>query len=321
MTTKGFFPVVVSAVFWFPISCLTYEGCSETNETAFIKQKQRQLKLWNLVTGVPVPLTCFLPFYFALVMTLQVTNAWPILTSRVTRNFARVVGWSWSAVAAATVILFTTNWVVSTTQLNLLCCRPRRTKYFFTLVQTRSRRKVFLAFLLLIAGVESNPGPRNTSSSTTNFGLINARSMIQKTTLIHDVISVNRLDLLAMTETWVCENSPDVHKSNAAPAGFSIVHAHRRITPHTRGKQHGGGVAFIHREDIRVRVIPTPSTRPFEILLVKVINCTIGLTIAVIYRPPSTKLNRLCHRALRPVRQWFPRSPVHHLWRVKLSGP
>ena len=28
---------------------IIYEGCSETNETAFIKQKQRQLKLWNSV--------------------------------------------------------------------------------------------------------------------------------------------------------------------------------------------------------------------------------------------------------------------------------
>ena len=164
------------------------------------------------------------------------------------------------------------------TALNMLCCRQSRTKY------------LFWAFLLLIAGVESNPGPENTSSSATNFGLINVRFMIQKMALIHDVISDNRLDLLAVTETWIYENSPDVHKRDAAPAGFSIVHAHWSITPRTRGKQHGGVVALIHHEDIRVRVIPTPSTRTFEILLVKVINCIIGLTIAVIYRPPSTKL-------------------------------
>ena len=184
--------------------------------------------------------------------------------------------------------------------LNLLSYRQRRTKYFFALVQTKSRRKVFLAFLLLITGVESNPGPGNTSSSTTNFRLINARSIIQKTALIHDVISDNCLDLLTVMETWVYENSPDVHKRNAAPAGFSIVYAHRSITPHTRGKQHRGGVALIHRDDIRLRVIPTPSTRTFEILLVKVINSTIGLTIAVIYRPPKHKTHRFCHRALRP---------------------
>ena len=93
-----------------------------------------------------------------------------------------------------------------------------------------------------------------------------------------------------MTETGVYENSPDVHKRDAAPAGFSIVHAHRSIIPNTRENQHGGGVALIHLKDISVRVIPTPLTRTFKILLVKVINCTIGLTIAVIYRLPSTKL-------------------------------
>ena len=176
------------------------------------------------------------------------------------------------------------------TPLNLLCCRQSRTKYFFVLASTRPRKTVFLAFLLLIAGIETNPGPATTSTSATNFGLINARSIVNKTALIHDVISDNRLDLLAVTETWVYEHSPDVHKKDAAPAGFSIVHAHRSIAPDTRGKQQGGGVALIHREDIRVRVIPTPSVHTFEILLVKVINCTIGSTIAVIYRPPNTKI-------------------------------
>jgi hypothetical protein len=121
-----------------------------------------------------------------------------------------------------------------------------------------------------------------------SMGLINARSMVNKSALIHDLINDHHLDVLAITETWVYENSPDVHKREAAPQGYSIVHAHRSTTGGGRRK-HGGGVALIHREDIQTKVIPAPtSTLTFELLLVKVINSTVGLTIAVIYRPPGS---------------------------------
>ena len=123
-----------------------------------------------------------------------------------------------------------------------------------------------------------------------------------------------------MTETWVYEILPNVHKKDAAPVSFSIVHAHRSIIPNTRENQHRGGVALIHREDIRVRVITTPLTRTVEILLVKVINCTIGLMIAVIYRPPH-RLCRLCHRALRPDRQRFPRPRYITCGDLNCPGP
>src|SRR5207245_4353743 len=126
--------------------------------------------------------------------------------------------------------------------------------------------------------------------STLNMGLVNARSMVNKTALIHDVIADNRLDLLAVTETWVYKDLPDVLKKEAAPHGYSISHAHHLTTTGGGQKQHGGGVALIHREDIQIKIIPTTlaSTRTFELLLAKVINSTVGLTIAVIYRPPGS---------------------------------
>src|ERR1051325_6559655 len=113
-------------------------------------------------------------------------------------------------------------------------------------MSTRSWRKVFLAILLLMAGIERNPGPANTDT-TMSMGLINARSMVNKSTLIHDLINDQHLDVLAITETWVYENSPDVHKREAAPQGYSIVHAHRSTTGSGRRK-HGGGVARRERK-------------------------------------------------------------------------
>jgi len=173
----------------------------------------------------------------------------------------------------------------------LLCFRQNRTKYFFVPMSTRSWRKAFMAILLLLAGIERNPGPTHSNSSTVNMGLINARSMVNKSALIHDIIEDHHLDLLAITETWVYEDSPDVLKKEAAPPGYSIIHAHRSTSIGEGKKKHGGGVALIHREDIRTKIIPSSTTTPrtFELLLVKVINSTVGLTFAVIYRPPTSK--------------------------------
>ena len=52
----------------------------------------------------------------------------------------------------------------------------------------------------------------------------------------------------------------------------------------------GGSIALIHCEDIRVKVLPKTLAGPntFELLLVKIMNCTLGLTIAIIYRPPDS---------------------------------
>ena len=61
---------------------LLYEGCSETNRTAFIKQKQRQLKLWNSVQMYRYiwPIYHQEHFWFARVMTSLASYARPILT-------------------------------------------------------------------------------------------------------------------------------------------------------------------------------------------------------------------------------------------------
>ena len=60
---------------------------------------------------------------------------------------------------------------------------------------------IFVALLLLIAGVEQNPGPiQRVQLPQLSVGLINAQSVVNKTALIHDLIT-DSLDLLAITET------------------------------------------------------------------------------------------------------------------------
>jgi len=69
----------------------------------------------------------------------------------------------------------------------------------------RSPASVLVALLLLLGGVESNPGPTSTvnptARGTTSAGPLNVRSARQKAALIRHVIADYRLDMLVLTET------------------------------------------------------------------------------------------------------------------------
>ena len=113
--------------------------------------------------------------------------------------------------------------------LSFLFCRPQGTRYYFRPTFHRRRILVLIVTLLLRSGVESNPGPVSHRSLQLNLGLINAQSIVNKAARVNDLITENHLDLLAVTETWVYEDSPEVHKREAAPSGYSVVHAHRKL--------------------------------------------------------------------------------------------
>ena len=140
----------------------------------------------------------------------------------------------------------------------------------------------------MMSGVECNPGPTNRF----NMGLINAWSIVNKTALIHDAIADHSLDLLAVTETFVYEDSPDVYKQDAAPDGYSIIHQHRQQRPGTVSPR-GGGIALIHRENIKIKAqkIDPAKHKSFELLMVKLPQFTHGMNIVIIYRPPKGSIS------------------------------
>ena len=153
-------------------------------------------------------------------------------------------------------------------------------------------RTLLVTILLLVAGIEPNPGPPSARSTRSlRFGCLNTRSAVNKAALIHDTISDFSLDMFALTEMWVVENDPNAVKLDLAPEGFSVAHVHRdSAIPRNRG----GGLALIHRDSIRVRrrsdiVSVTPST--FECGMFDVRNRMNTTTICIVYRPPSTSIN------------------------------
>ena len=68
-----------------------------------------------------------------------------------------------------------------------------------------------IATLLIIGGIETNPGP-NFNGKCINFGLLNAHSVGHNAAIVHDVISDNKFDVLALTETWVPSDAPNAVK-------------------------------------------------------------------------------------------------------------
>ena len=112
---------------------------------------------------------------------------------------------------------------------------------------------IAVSLLLLMSGVEPNPGPN------LNFGLLNVRSAVNKGPLIQDIINSNNLDMLALTETWFSENDPDAVILDLLPSEYNVLHAHRPSATVARG----GGLALVFRSMLSVN----PPT-------VKVFYCT-----------------------------------------------
>jgi len=115
-------------------------------------------------------------------------------------------------------------------------CRPH---FAGSSIYRPSRRRspaAVVVALLLLGGVEPNPGP--SSAATMSFSLLNARSAHHKAALNHDVIDDHRpergghcgrrrtLDVLALTETWIPSDAPDAVKLDVTPPGYSVIHCH-----------------------------------------------------------------------------------------------
>jgi hypothetical protein len=83
----------------------------------------------------------------------------------------------------------------------------------------RSPNAVLAARLLLLGGVEPNPGPATISGSAKlgclpalTLGCFNVRSVLSKIVLIHDIIVDHNIDILALQETWLPLDTHPFHQ-------------------------------------------------------------------------------------------------------------
>jgi len=100
-----------------------------------------------------------------------------------------------------------------------------------------------------------------------------------------------KLDLLALTETWVTSNAPDAVKFDVAQPGYQIIDQHSGTSTEKRG----GGVAFVHADSIGIRPLDVGNTLSFEILAVRLTTRpTVHTTVACIYRPTGVMSRQFC---------------------------
>ena len=124
------------------------------------------------------------------------------------------------------------------------------------------------------------------------FAAWNARSIKPKTASVSDFIIFNKLDILAITESWLTDDSRSdralVDIRNTLP-NFELHHI-----PRTSAK--GGGVCMILRKGFTVTVNEGVAYSTLEHLDLTINVKSSSVRFFVVYRPPYSKKNRLTTR-------------------------
>ena len=94
------------------------------------------------------------------------------------------------------------------------------------------------------------------------FGVLNARSLRNKSTIFQDFVLDRRLDFVCICETWL-SSSDDAVIADLCPGGYVFEHRPRL-------SRRGGGVAFLYKDHLQVAVKPPDKYDSFEF---NVFNC------------------------------------------------
>ena len=169
-----------------------------------------------------------------------------------------------------------------TTSPAILFCRS--SKYVY-LPRTRcSYSAVFTALLLLLGGIEPNPGPA--TNQFLSIGCLNVRSIINKSAQLHSLVESNRLDVIAISETWTSSDDPPALLGNVAPDGFQVHHTSRSTSSPGR---RGGGLAVLYRDNITLKVVHlNTSVTTFELQCVVLRFDRTACLLLNTYRPPHS---------------------------------
>ena len=172
--------------------------------------------------------------------------------------------------------------------ITLLWSRPRNSIPFRS-GPARSISCILVTIILMCGDVECNPGPTSPSFNVLRFGCINICSAIHKTALIQDLMSDHSLNVIALSETTYQSDTPNSILSEVAPDGFSVQHVFRSPTANHPA---GGGLAFVHRNNVVIKSVqsgfPTPTS--IELQVLRVTSCNPCVTIVNAYRPPERSI-------------------------------
>ena len=129
----------------------------------------------------------------------------------------------------------------------------------------------------------------NLQQSQTNGLLLlhyNCRSMINKVEEIHHICNTLKPSIMCLTETWLDSSS----KQGAyTPDGYTMIREDRSEKYKQKyGKNNGGGIAVLHKEDLKIQILEINSATE-ETLWLQV-KCKQNFILGVVYRASYTNL-------------------------------
>ena len=139
----------------------------------------------------------------------------------------------------------------------------------------------YFSILLLICGdIETNPGP-NIRRDRIEGLLINARSLKNKIPQLHATLQLNKIDFVAVTETWL----------NAAVKTTELFDSSYQVYRKDRYDKRGGGILLAFKNWLKVTLrddLISDSVVHNEILVVDILCEKLGkIGLLLCYRPPS----------------------------------
>ena len=111
---------------------------------------------------------------------------------------------------------------------------------------------------------------------------LNSRSILNKAEeLLHILKEINP-DIVCLTETWLDQSTP---QNNFIPNGYSMIRKDRtEAFKQKYGRNRGGGVAVIHKENLKIEIKSHLTNKTEEILWVEVKGKQ-NFLLSVVYRP------------------------------------
>lgn len=122
-------------------------------------------------------------------------------------------------------------------------------------------------------------------------GLLNVRSIRNKSVEFKEFVEDHHMDFIALTETWL-KPTDDYIVSEFCPPGFNVKHIPRTTDTY------GGGVALVFRNslDIKLQNLNSSTYTSFEIIEGLLNSGTTSYRIGCVYRPPPSAKNKLTEK-------------------------